>query len=88
MCRGSAVIAVGKKLTTIHLPSASTELAVGDELGVHLLAHHLRVLKRDLDHYVARASLYITNTFCTHAVDGRAAELYPNADLRLPVAFS
>ena len=75
-------------MTTIHLPSASTELAVGDELGVHLLAHHLRVLKRDLDHYVARASLYITNTFCTHAVDGRAAEWYPNADLRLPVAFS
>ena len=32
MCRGSAVIAVGKKLTTIHLPPASAVLAVGVDL--------------------------------------------------------
>eukprot|EP00966_Prymnesium_polylepis_P232681 5381523-Prymnesium_polylepis.1 len=32
MCRGSAVISVGKKLTTIHLPVASSALAVGVDL--------------------------------------------------------
>ena len=33
MCRGSGVVAAGKKLTTINLPGSSSELAV----GVHLV---------------------------------------------------
>jgi len=41
MCRVSAVVAAGEKLTTIHLQAAASEPAV----GVHLVTHP--VLQRD-----------------------------------------
>ena len=41
MCQVSAVVAAGKKLTTIHLQAASSALAVGVDLMVRF------VLQRD-----------------------------------------
>ena len=52
MCRGSGVVAAGKKLTTINLPGSSSELAV----GVHLVTHP--ILQRDHDRFVFREALF------------------------------
>ena len=52
MCRGSGVVAAGKKLTTINLPGSSSELAVGVHLMTHLILQRAHVstsaLRRDL----------------------------------------
>jgi len=60
MRRGSAVIAVGKKLTTIHLPAASSALAVGVDLMVRFVLQRDHVSRSDLASDLERIHLQVT----------------------------
>ena len=60
MCRGSGVVAAGKKLTSINLLCASSALAAGVDLVTHLVLQRDHVLRRDLASDLGRVHLQVT----------------------------
>ena len=60
MCRDSGVVAAGKTLTTINLPGASSELAVGVNSMTEPVLQRDHVLRRDLASDLGRVHLQVT----------------------------
>ena len=88
MCRGSGVVAAGKKYTTINLPAASSALAVGVHLVTHLILQHDHVLRRGLASALGRVRLERTAAPDLSGRSLRRPQMGPPADLRLSVEFS
>ena len=60
MCRGSGVVAAGKKLTTINLPGSSSELAVGVHLVTHPILQRDHISRSDLARDLGRGQLQVS----------------------------
>ena len=88
MCRGSGVVAAGKKLTTINLPASSSELAVGVHLVTHPILQRDHVLRSGIASALGRVRLERTAAPDLSGRSLRRPQMGPPADLRLSVEFS